>query len=468
VQRKRLLANLRSGWVWSPDTTNTLDEVKTGIGTLSQQLALVERMDRVYDRVTGGGDTLVPLSLHEAIHATLASVNGALLATSPTDGDLQAAETLLKDAEGRLSQLGQADAVLAPQIAGRIKTVRAQLTDALLAGADGTRVSTRLRAIMAPPLFKPEFEDAKNITPDLYLQLDATSCKLELVAKYLRLLGNLDEPSKRAAPLEREDRFLKYLELDGYAVFQLADRLLLEMRQGVYPEDIQARLPSGKEGTQPSTVPTIEVDQPTTYRNAPAQYRLVFHQKDLDTAVAREEFSYEWEFSPKDTTVGQSWFKRLSVLFWPPAFGALHAETGRSWSGSLHALVWPPVAGTKYTEASQSWNVWHFYPVTGLQELKLTIRREGVEAVTPLLKTIKVEDLPGSPWLKERTWVEAARTGVALLAPLLALVAGAREKLLQVDLMTAFIAIFLMGFTADAVKNLLVQGPPSDAGKPGA
>ena len=251
VQRKRLLADLRSGWVWSPDTSNTLDEVKTGIATLSQQLALVERMDRVYDRVTGGGDTLVPLSLHEAIHATLASVTGALLATSPTDGDLQAAETLLKDAEGRLSHLGQADAVLAPQIAGRIKTVRAQLTGALLEGGDGTRVSNRLRTMMAPPLFKPEYEDAKNITPDLYLQLDAISCKLELVAKYLRLLGGLDEPSKRAAPLEREERFLQYLGLDGYAVFQLADRLLLEMRQGVYPEDIQARLPSGKERTEP-------------------------------------------------------------------------------------------------------------------------------------------------------------------------------------------------------------------------
>ena len=195
---------------------------------------------------------------------------------------------------------------------------------------------------------------------------------------------------------------------------------------------------------------------------------MVFHQQDLDTAVAREEFSYEWEFSPIDTTVGQPWFERLSVLLWPPAFGVLHAQTGRSWSGSLAALFWPPVVGAKYTEASQSWKVWHFYPVTGLQELKLTIRREGVEAVTPLTRTIKVEDLPGSPWLKERTWVEAARTGVALLAPLLALVAGAREKLLQVDLITAFIAIFLMGFTADAVKNLLVQGPPSDTAKPEA
>jgi hypothetical protein len=42
---------------------------------------------------------------------------------------------------------------------------------------------------------------------------------------------------------------------------------------------------------------------------------------------------------------------------------------------------------------------------------------------------------------------------------MLALVAGAREKLLQQDFLTAAIAILLMGFTADTIKNLLTQGP---------
>ena len=70
--------------------------------------------------------------------------------------------------------------------------------------------------------------------------------------------------------------------------------------------------------------------------------------------------------------------------------------------------------------------------------------------------------------MKERTWVEGARAGVALLAPLLALVAGAREKVLQQDLFMAVVAIFLMGFTADAIKNLLMQGSTPSAGKPPA
>jgi hypothetical protein len=261
---------------------------------------------------------------------------------------------------------------------------------------------------------------------------------------------------------------MHYLELDGCHAFLLADRLLAEMREGVYPEDIEAKLASEREGEESASGPTIEVDQPTTYRNAPAQYRLVFHHPDLDTAVAREEFCYEWAFSPQEPKTRKSWFERLALLCWPPAFGAQQVETGRSWGDSLAVLFWPPTVGDKHLETSSTWSVWHFYPTTGLQELKLTIRRDGSQMVKQITKTVKVEDLPGSPWLKERTWVEAVRTGVALLAPLLTLVAGAREKLLQVDLSTAVIAIFLMGFTADAIKNLLLQGPASGTAKPGA
>ena len=69
-------------------------------------------------------------------------------------------------------------------------------------------------------------------------------------------------------------------------------------------------------------------------------------------------------------------------------------------------------------------------------------------------------------YFSDKTWAETLRVALALLAPMLALVAGAREKLFQQDFLTSAIAIFLMGFTANAIKDLLTQGAPAPANSP--
>jgi hypothetical protein len=59
----------------------------------------------------------------------------------------------------------------------------------------------------------------------------------------------------------------------------------------------------------------------------------------------------------------------------------------------------------------------------------------------------------------DRTWTELARVGIALTLALLALLAGARQQLIQLDFVPGLIAVFLLGFGADQFKNLLSAKP---------
>ena len=61
--------------------------------------------------------------------------------------------------------------------------------------------------------------------------------------------------------------------------------------------------------------------------------------------------------------------------------------------------------------------------------------------------------------LSARTRVELIRVSIALAAAVLALVGGAREQLLQLDCIPGLVAVFLAGFGADTIKNLLTQRP---------
>jgi len=51
--------------------------------------------------------------------------------------------------------------------------------------------------------------------------------------------------------------------------------------------------------------------------------------------------------------------------------------------------------------------------------------------------------------------LELVRFGIVFFATLLGLLAGARDQLVKLDLVGGVIAVFLLGFSADAIKNLL-------------
>jgi hypothetical protein len=82
--------------------------------------------------------------------------------------------------------------------------------------------------------------------------------------------------------------------------------------------------------------------------------------------------------------------------------------------------------------------------------------KNGKGAEVELKKEIVVRPQK-SRLVGERTWIEATTFSIALGVALIGLVAGAREQLLKLDLIAGLMGIFLIGFSADTVKNLLTQ-----------
>jgi hypothetical protein len=57
--------------------------------------------------------------------------------------------------------------------------------------------------------------------------------------------------------------------------------------------------------------------------------------------------------------------------------------------------------------------------------------------------------------------LDYVRLAMALVIALFGLIAGAKEQLLKLDLVPALLAVFMVGFGADQIKNLLTQKTPT-------
>jgi len=120
----------------------------------------------------------------------------------------------------------------------------------------------------------------------------------------------------------------------------------------------------------------------------------------------------------------------------------------------------------------KGWQVYHFFPKPGSYTVKATFRdNEGSPIADQTTPVAVVGQVPvgsdNTTWFSDRTWIEGARFAVVLFATILGLLGGAREQLMRLDVVAGLVAVFVIGFSADTVKNLLVDrgGTPEAAKK---
>jgi hypothetical protein len=74
-----------------------------------------------------------------------------------------------------------------------------------------------------------------------------------------------------------------------------------------------------------------------------------------------------------------------------------------------------------------------------------------------LEKPITVYPGREQPFFGDRARTELLKLMAALLIAVFALVAGAREELMKLDILPGLVAVFTIGFGADTIKNLLTK-----------
>jgi hypothetical protein len=202
---------------------------------------------------------------------------------------------------------------------------------------------------------------------------------------------------------------LELLRLHALTAFHEAKRESRQLREGIVPEMLMEALKQKKV--------RIELHPEQPQANALVSFDLVLLDPKLSSAIAKQTLTCRWDFG--DGLHEDGW--RVSHYFRKPEKGASQPT--------------------------------HEYRVCAIVTDRLG-ESIAVDAV-PVTVTRYRDELV---W--ERTRIEWIRLGVALFVVLLGLLAGAKEQLAKLDFVTALVALFLLGVTADQIKNLLAPRTP--------
>jgi hypothetical protein len=180
----------------------------------------------------------------------------------------------------------------------------------------------------------------------------------------------------------------------------------------------------------------VRIDTSQVYTYEPIQLRVRFCREDLNAAKAIDDITPMWDFGHDDLTPEDGW----QVVHYFPRH--------RSY-----------IMKVKFQRRTKGIENGQFLSGGFLRTTDLSPQNQGTAPVEgPIVFTkhiVHASSVRGGSWWS--FFLEAVRLSVALVPALLALYAGALDKLAKLDLVSALIAVFLLGFSSDQVKNLLTQ-----------
>lgn len=280
------------------------------------------------------------------------------------------------------------------------------------------------------------------LLPQDYGRIDRVLFKLNLLEQYQKI--RTSTPSAKPYAKRASDRLARELQRDTWDALSLARGFIRELQEDVFPEDVIAEVDNN--GVD------VKVDRMVVRQFELVQMRLDFRNDAAHSSSARSEFTYRWDFD-HDNLTENGW----TVSHYFP-----YTSRPRVWALIRHALsqlnAWVreklPIlhlmGGADHDFVSvyrgpyrvsatliQNWDGL-VVPTRVQMEHPLDVERPAPISTAPVL-------------------TETMRLCLALGLAVLGLIAGAKEQLLKLDVFPALIAIFLIGFGADQIKNLLSQ-----------
>jgi hypothetical protein len=410
VERYRLLRLLDSRYTFSPEMADVLAAAAQAVTRLEAKVALLERID-IVDSDMRRLRLVVPPTVADGVDAQLRKASDRLRGAQPSDTELQEAGTLLGAAATTLEAAGQTTPEFAAGLAARFERLHKGLDAATppRATAKGQSIARTLGGLFqyidgAPP--------GGALRPEQYFEHDARLVRLDLVHDYLALFAHQTD-AVRARLEAREGAFLALVGAASWDKTLAARHLIQEMRDDIYADEVEAEM-LGKR--------LRIVAQPTDPRPHQAvELSAVFENPAYNACGARDEYMCEWAFAHEDSS------------------------------------------GRPTTWREEGWTVHHFFPKPKTYTVQVSFRRKDGTPVADQSKTVTViagDVTVGSDTgqrFGSRTKIEAVRFGIVLVATIVGLVGGARDQLMKLDVAAGLIAVFLIGFGADAVKNILVD-----------
>ena len=449
VERNRLHRLLRSRSVFSANFPDVVKRVSDKIAGLSQQIDLAGQLDRAREALEPFQQSDRPIPFKIAIiDQELQNAADLLRRCDCKAEDMEKAKKLILAATDRIGKMDQTDEELVAELSRRIKPLNTYVNLTPETEPDALK---ELKGLFPEPFGR--FKELKEKSPKLfsssdpsvvadlepsqYSSLDLVTAQLELVRRYQDYYNANPPPPNFPKQVEGG----KCFRTDTISGLRRAELLLREIKDAIYVEQIECAI---KEGGAEIIV------EPSPVENQLSRFTIRFCSEDLNTAAARDELRCEWDFG-----------RNLKETSWE----AYHyfPSPRRGWHERLWRWVPPwrkPEPETFDVEAKFS----RRFPdpkdpkTKGLPENLLTANKDrciNPEVISiPNPKKVEVREAPKNT-SADRNLAEGVRLGIALVIALIGLLAGAQEQLTKLDVIPAAIAVFLLGFGADTIKNLI-------------
>ncbi len=454
VDAREILNRLQhAGWFYSDFDTVLLD-YETQASGLEARVALLQQADEYQQDLEQFSDMNIPPTYiaraRRAFEPAMEVFEGAQwtsaqqkLASELVDRFKQQVEALKNVRSNGVDEQFKAD--VAAHIA-RLKTVF---------GDNRSGTAGEFEKFL-PNIFKRLTDDSlsQKIGVSDCVQIDIDVWKLRLLERFINAYEGATSTSWRTKLKDRaglsdsvpQGSLLYFLQLNTWDAISCAELLCDEVDQGIFPEDICAAI-----SHQPRQV-AIRVRQNEIIANRRADFELCFSNYALNGATAREEITPIWTFSvpgrtdtspqevdPHGVMQRMGPINFLNSLFRrdrpdPHASG----KSERGWVGSCFV---PQLSEIHVKVCFENW----------FGEMKVEGKQAGLEKSFPIQAT-------DDSLVWARFWLEISRSCVALAIPVVGLLAGARDKLLNMDVTTAIAAVFILGFSTDSIKSALLRG----------
>lgn len=447
VEQRQLADRLHRLKWYDTQFATEMTEIDEGIKRLLTRLGILAQTDDVFSRYWRLRAGSLPSSVSEEIEEQRRRLIDLLRRVDPDDAHIKAVQAQIQLIEDRLAKANAENLGIAERLVRQISKLKKDYAATGAIGASPMWASIRaaltedfdeILGAQAPTV-------SATIAPADYVRLGHLILVLEQVRDFI----NLCVAAASSNPLRRSPDDLRatlelYWRAGSWDHLNRAQRLLRQMRENVFHEEIEEQVER--------RLVIIEPSRSIVRQFEPIALRLVFLDKRLQNAAAREEYTYEWAFG-HDGLTEKGW--SVSHYF-PEATGAepaaeeMRPRLRRMWDFLVHLPAW---AFAKQPIYRKSYLV------------KVAYIRDNAKMATMAEREIDVRP-PLRVKLRASLWMELGRLSLAMFVAAVTLIAGAREQVLKLDVLPALIAVFLIGFGGDRIKNFFTQREPATREEP--
>ncbi|MGA2350673.1 MAG: hypothetical protein ABSF70_09600 [Terracidiphilus sp.] len=437
LERAKIGMALNEIGPFSLSSAERFEDVSVSIVRLAKRLAVAERLDELRRKFQDASATAPP-SITDDIDRTLQAASNQLHSFSLPDDDVNAANVFLSNAQASLALLDDS-AAQAKRIAANFK----QLKDRLQSFPENLYSDLKLALPGTFAFLNFAFDDPANIVRPMFFAIDHAIAAMHAVLDYAMVRVAIPvatasmsgDPGKasRERLQEHEPELICLLGTLSWKSLRAATTLVQEMREDIYESDVLAEIDKKRADGEKRV--RLEFDTQKARPYLPVYFSIAFDDPRFCGAAALSRLSFKWSF-PGDLSEEGSRVCHYFLGNEPLENEPEAIDHQRKMSGKKHCRL---RNGRKVKIA------------VSVQSHKNLDAADTIEGV--------LEIQPPKPHQATRAFAEAVRFLIAFGVALAGLEAGALDQLAKLDFFPATLAVVVLGFGADSIKNLLTQAP---------